>query len=121
VPLFDRLDVWKKAHVWVLNIYRFSSDFPGAERFGLTSQLRRAAASVPANLAEGQRRNSPADFAHFIDIAAGSLAEAQYFALLAHDLKYLSDEHYGMLSEDADQIEKMLTALARTLRRRIQR
>ncbi len=116
MPLFSRLDVWQKAHTMVLEVYQLTSSFPDAERYGIVSQLRRAAFSVPANIAEGQRRNSPKDFAHFLDVALGSLAEVQYFALLSRDLQYMTDESYAQLSLQMDEIERMLTAFVATLR-----
>jgi four helix bundle protein len=85
---FRDLIVWQKAHEFVLGIYRFSRRFPDDERFGLTSQLRRAAVSVPANIAEGFPKRGTADKARFFNTAQGSLEEARYDLLLAEDLGY---------------------------------
>lgn len=83
---FTDLKVWRRGHSLVLGIYRATATFPAEERFGLVSQLRRAAVSVPANIAEGSQRDSPADYARFLNIAQGSLAEVQYLLLFARDL-----------------------------------
>ena len=85
---FRDLKVWQKAHNVVLAVYRASAEFPAAERFGLTSQLRRAAVSIPANIAEGCVRSSDADFARFLHISLGSASEVDYYLLLARDLKF---------------------------------
>jgi four helix bundle protein len=80
---FKELKVWQKAHQWVLEIYRVTASFPLEERYGLVSQLRRSAASVPANIAEGRGRKSEREFARYLDIAAGSASETEYHILLA--------------------------------------
>jgi four helix bundle protein len=85
---FRELVVWQKAHALVLEVYRASQEFPKAEQFGLTSQLRRAAASVPTHIVEGYRRRSRPDKARFFNIAEASLDEAHYFMILAQDLGY---------------------------------
>src|ERR1041385_8199135 len=85
---FDDVDVWKRAHAFVLEVYRFTEAFPKYELFGLTSQLRRAAVSVPANFAEGFKKRSHADKARIYNIAQGSLEECRYYFILARDLKY---------------------------------
>jgi four helix bundle protein len=83
---FQDVEVWRKAHAWVLKIYAFSARFPFDERFGLTSQLRRAAVSVPANFAEGFKKLGLADKVRFYNIAQGSLEECRYYLILAKDL-----------------------------------
>jgi len=85
---FQDLIVWKKAHEMVLDVYRQSTDFPKSEIYGLTSQLRRSAISVPANIAEGFKKKGKADKLKFLNIAQGSLEETRYFLILAADLKY---------------------------------
>lgn len=85
---FRDLIVWQKAHQFVLEVYRFSQSFPNEERFGLTSQLRRAAVSVPANIAEGFPKRGPSDKTRYYNIAQGSLEESHYYLLLAKDLGY---------------------------------
>jgi len=83
---FKELIVWQKAHQFVLEIYRFTRGFPADERFGLTSQIRRAAVSVPANIAEGFPKRGPIDKTRFFNIAQGSLEEVHYYLILAKDL-----------------------------------
>jgi four helix bundle protein len=80
---FQDVEVWKKAHAWVLNVYRFTEKFPRHELFGLTSQLRRAAVSIAANFAEGFKKKGHADKARFYNIAKGSLEECRYYMILA--------------------------------------
>lgn len=106
---FQDLIVWQKAHHWVLAIYQFSADFPRTELYGLTSQLRRAAVSVPANVAEGFKKKGPADKKRFFNIAQGSLEESRYYLILARDL------HYGdsqKLLEQLDEVGRLLNAYA---------
>jgi four helix bundle protein len=85
---FQDLLVWQKAHQFVLSVYRLTDGFPKNELFGLTSQFRRAAVSIPANIAEGFRKRSKADKARFMNIAQGSLEECRYYLILSNDLKY---------------------------------
>ena len=82
---FPDVAVWQKAHAWVLAVYRLTESFPRHELFGLTSQLRRAAVSIPANFAEGYKKRSTADKARFYNIAQGSIEECRYYLILAHD------------------------------------
>jgi four helix bundle protein len=85
---FQDLVVWQKAHQFVLEIYRFTDKFPQKEIYGLTSQIRRSAVSIPANIAEGFRKRGRADKARFLNISEGSLEETRYYLILAHDLQY---------------------------------
>jgi four helix bundle protein len=85
---FQDLDAWKKAHAFVLSVYRLTTGFPKCEIYGLTSQLRRAAVSIPANIAEGFVKRGLADKARFFNIAQGSLEECRYYLILASDLHY---------------------------------
>ena len=85
---FEDVGVWKKAHEFVLGVYRLTEKFPRQERFGLTAQLRRAAASIPANFAEGFKKKGVADKLRFYNIAQGSLEECRYYLILAQDLGY---------------------------------
>ena len=107
---FRDLLVWQKAHGLTLDVYRASSSFPSDERFGLTSQLRRSAASVPANIAEGCGRDGERELARFIAIAAGSASETEYHLLLARDLGYLPRESHADLDRRINEIKKMLRA-----------
>jgi four helix bundle protein len=85
---FEDVELWKKAHAWVLAIYRLTEGFPRHELFGLVSQLRRAAVSVPANFAEGFKKRGKADKVRFYNTAQGSLEECRYYLILARDLGY---------------------------------
>ncbi len=85
---FEQLIVWQKAHQFVLGIYRLTENFPRNETYGLTSQLRRAAVSIPANIAEGFKKRGRADKVRFMNIAQGSLKECRYYLILAKDLNY---------------------------------
>ena len=105
------LKVWQRSHALVLEVYRLTSTFPGDERFGLTSQLRRAASSVPSNIAEGSKRAHRKDYARFLNIAEGSAAELEYFVILARDLGFLERERsVGVLAE-IDELARMIYAL----------
>lgn len=85
---FQQLIVWQRAHQFVLEVYRFTENFPRSEIYGLTSQFRRAAISIPANIAEGFKKRGRADKARFLNIAQGSVEECRYFLILAKDLNY---------------------------------
>ncbi len=113
---FRDIKVWQKSHELVLRIYEVSSEFPTDERFGICSQLRRAAVSVPANIAEGSKRIGRAEYARFLNIAniaEASLAETQYLLILARDLGYLKSEQ--ALEEETREVEVMLHALRTTV------
>ena len=112
---FKELSVWQKAHQMVLEVYRITRMFPSDERFGLVSQLRRSAASVPANIAEGCGRNSDRDFSRFLSIAAGSASETEYHILLAHDLKFIERSDYLELDQRINEIKRMLNAFMQQL------
>jgi len=116
---FHGLLVWQKSHALALGVYRLTKPFPTDERFGLTSQLRRAAASIPANLAEGCGRGSESEFARFTQIAMGSAAEVEYHLLLAKDLRYITDEHFSTATNDVQEVKRMLTSLLKTVRGQI--
>lgn len=107
---FEDLIVWQKAHAFALSIYRLTQAFPKNETYGLTAQLRRAAVSVQANIAEGFKRRGKPDKARFMNVAEGSLEEARYYLRLAHDLGYLASPQLG---QESAEIGKMLTAYVR--------
>ena len=113
---FHELKVWQKAHELTLAVYRATVDFPRAELYGLTSQLRRASASVAANLAEGCGRSGDAEFARFCSIAMGSASELEYHLLLARDLKLFKPSDYEKLAPRAIELKRMLTALIQKLK-----
>jgi four helix bundle protein len=108
---FQDLQVWQRAHALVLAIYRATAGFPPEERYGLTSQLRRAAVSVPSNIAEGSKRSSRPDYARLLNIAEGSLAETEYLLILSRDLEYLAAESAATLLSETDEIARMLSSL----------
>jgi four helix bundle protein len=112
---FKELKVWQKAHQFTLAVYRHTANFPPEERFGLTVQLRKAASSVPSNIAEGCGRTSDREFAHFLGIAAGSASEAEYQLLLAKDLTYLQPHVHRDLDNQVNEIKRMLNAFIKTL------
>ncbi len=112
---FRQLEVWKKAHELTLDLYRISTNFPSEERFGITSQLRRAAASIGANLAEGCGRDTDSDFKRFVHIARGSAFEVEYHILLAKDLEMISAANNESLNAKINEVKRMLFGLARFL------
>lgn len=113
---FTKLKAWKRAHRFVLQVYSESRGFPSDERFGITSQIRRSAASIPANIAEGAGRATGPDFARFVDFALGSANETEYHLILAHDLGFMSEASYEFLLGQLREIRKMTTALHQTLK-----
>jgi four helix bundle protein len=109
------LKVWQKAHQLTLAVYQITATFPREELYGLTSQLRRCSASIPANLAEGCGRNGDAELARFCSIAMGSASEWEYHLLLAKDLKLIQAKDHAELSQRATELKRMLTALIQKL------
>lgn len=116
IESYEDLVVWQKAHQFVLNIYKTSFSFPSHEQFGLTSQLRRAAISIPANISEGSKRQYNKELVQFLFVAKGSLGEAEYYLRLAKDLNYMSLEDYDKLYQQCDEIGRMLAGLIKSLR-----
>ena len=112
---FRQLKVWQKAHQLTLAIYQLTASFPREEIYGLTAQMRRAAASIPANLAEGCGRNSDAELARFSSIAAGSASELEYHLLLAKDLNLIQLNDNPLLAEQIVEIKRMLTVFVQKL------
>lgn len=108
VKSFEDLIVWQKSHQLTLSIYKSTSVFPDEEKFGIISQMRRAAYSVPSNIVEGHARESRKEFFNFLNIAYASLSELKYFILLAKDLNYLGENDYSDLSINADEVSKIL-------------
>jgi four helix bundle protein len=105
---FRELKVWEKSHKLTLAIYKATAHFPREEIYGLTSQIRRASASIPANIAEGCGRNSIMELAHFLHIAMGSASELDYHLLLAHDLNFQDHTEYEQLAGELREIKRML-------------
>lgn len=118
IKSFRELEVWQKAHALVLDVYRVTTEFPERERFGITSQLRRAAASVPANIAEGFGRRGTGELLQFLAISNGSLEETRYFLMLSSDLRFLPAEEFRRLEQNCSSVGQMLGALTRSLRNR---
>jgi four helix bundle protein len=106
---FRDLVVWRKAHEFVLAVYAFTAGLPKQETYGLALQMRRAAVSIPANIAEGFRRRSKAEKAHYMNIAEGSLEESRYYLILAHDLGYGDTTKLASALED---VSRLLNAYA---------
>lgn len=112
----DNYEVMDFAHELALHVYRVTDSFPREEQFGITSQLRRAASSVPLNIAEGAGRGTDRDFARFIRIALGSANELDYAFRLSRDLGYLTSEDQQALQERVERVRRMLSGLGRALR-----
>ncbi len=98
-----------------LDVYKLTASFPHEERYGLTSQIRRSAVSVPSNIAEGCGRGSDADFARFLQIAMGSASELEYQVLLAHDLRFLKESDYNPCTSQVQEVKRMLSAFLKKL------
>lgn len=109
---FEQVGVWQKAHALVLATYRATECFPKHELFGLVSQMRRSAVSIPANFAEGYKKRGRNDKARYLNIAQGSIEELRYYLILASDLGYLNSEQ---LQRDLEEVSRMLGAYLRRL------
>ena len=112
---YRELKVWERGHELTLEVYRVTRAFPKDELYGLVSQVRRAASSVPANIAEGCGRTGDKELARFMTIASGSAFELDYHFLLARDLGYLQDEVYQALHTSVTEIRRMLNAFIQKL------
>jgi four helix bundle protein len=108
---FRQLTVWQKSHALALMVYTLTRIFPTEERYGLTSQMRRAAASIPANIAEGCGRSAKAELRQFLYVSFGSASELEYFSMLAHDLCLLPDPAFRKLETNVHEVKRMLTGL----------
>ena len=111
----EKLDLWKKAIEFVVAIYKVTDDFPKDEKFGLTSQLRRASVSIVANIAEGAGRRTSNEFRQFLSHSQGSASEVDTELVIAERLHYLNKSDYERLAEDLDHIGRMITRLSQTL------
>ncbi|MDY6951845.1 MAG: four helix bundle protein [Thermodesulfobacteriota bacterium] len=109
---FQDLVVWQKAHEFVLSVYRTTRGFPRDETYGLTSQFRRAAVSIPANIAEGFRKAGKADKYRFMNIAQGSVEECRYYIILSRDLGYVAED---VLMLQLEEVSKLLDAYAKAI------
>jgi four helix bundle protein len=115
----EKLDVWRKSIDFVVALYKATEVFPKEEKFGLTSQLRRAAVSIAANIAERAARRSDKEFAHFLSNSQGSTSEVETELLIAHKLHYCPEVDYLALRSSLDEIGRMLTGLSQHLEQRI--
>ncbi|MGA2422499.1 MAG: four helix bundle protein [Terriglobales bacterium] len=113
---FRNLRVWEKSHQLTLDVYTSSKAFPRDEMFGLTSQMRRASASIGMNIAEGCCRKGDTEMARFLQIAMGSASELEYQFLLAHDLDYLHNPAYERLTAQVEEVKKMLSSLMKKVK-----
>jgi four helix bundle protein len=111
VQHFRNLKVWQRSHQLVLDLYKLTVSFPSHERFGLTSQLRRSAASVPTNIAEGSKRQGQQDFSRFLNMAEGSLSETEYLVMLSSDLGYFPGREPEHVLVEISEIARMLHSL----------
>ena len=116
---YRELKVWQKSIDFAESVYLLSSEFPADERFGMTSQIRRSAVSVAANIAEGAERHGAREFLHFLGIASGSLAETSTFLLLAQRLRFAEPDKIRQVQVQGEEIGRMLNGLKHSLRRRI--
>ncbi|MFZ3121803.1 MAG: four helix bundle protein [Thermodesulfovibrionales bacterium] len=112
---YQELEVWKKAIELVTDIYRITKTFPNEEIYALTSQVRRAAISVPANIAEGWGRNMTKEYIQFLRIARGSLLEVETHLIVSRNLQYLNDQPFGIILQKIQEINKMLNSLINSL------
>jgi four helix bundle protein len=113
---FRDIKAWQKSHELVLLAYRCTVGFPNSERYGLTSQIRRAAVSVPANIAEGCGRNSDADIARFLHIAMGSASELEYLFVVSRDLGFVAADTHTDLQGSVVEVKRMLTGFIQKLK-----
>lgn len=113
---FRELKVWEKSHKLTLDVYKATAGFPQEELYGLTSQIRRSCASIPANIAEGCGRDGDAELARFSRIAAGSASELEYHLLLANELNFLNNSDHGKLTKEVTEIKRMLTSFIQKLK-----
>lgn len=112
---YRKLKVWQDAHVLVKEVYRATAAFPKDERYGLSAQIRKAAVSIGANIAEGAGRRTPADFGRFLDISAGSANEVEYYLLLVADLGWIPTGHRDSLSGQVSEVRSEIVGLRKAL------
>lgn len=113
---FRKQKVWEKSHALTLEVYKVTENFPREEVYGLTSQIRRACASIPANIAEGCGKDGDADFARFLQISRGSASELEYHILLAKDLGFLKQDDYNQLNKETNEVKQMLPNFIKKLK-----
>lgn len=113
---FRDLKVWKRAHELILRIYKITSDFPREEVYGLTSQIRRASASIATNISEGCGRSRDTELARFIEIAIGSASELEYLLHLSRDLEFINESDYLSMNAETVEVKKMLISFFKKLK-----
>ncbi|MCK3683170.1 four helix bundle protein [Maribellus sp. YY47] len=113
---FKNLKIWQKGINLVVDIYQTSQNFPTEELYGLTSQMKRSAVSIPSNIAEGSGRNSDKDFSRFLDISLGSSFELETQIIIAHKLSFINDEKFKELTDDIQEEQKMITGLQKSIK-----
>ncbi|MCA9381140.1 four helix bundle protein [Candidatus Dojkabacteria bacterium] len=113
---FRNLKIWVNSHKYTLKVYEMTSTFPSHEKYGVISQICRAASSVPTNIAEGCGRNSDADFSRFIVMAIGSISETESLLILCKDLKYISEDKYTLMQNELNSIKMMLISFLKSLK-----
>jgi four helix bundle protein len=119
ISRFSDLTVWQKAHELTLETYRLTEKFPRSEQFGIISQMRRAAASVSANIAEGFGRRTTNELLRCLQISRGELEETRYFLILSRDLGHISASEFGNMKERCDSVGQLINALGRSLKNRL--
>ena len=115
---FKEVFAWQKAHEFVVMVYETTKQYPSFERFGLYSQFQRAAVSIPANIAEGYRRDGMNDKLRFLNIAQGSLEECRYYILLSKDLQYISIETYDSMNSAIEETSRLLNVYYKGIKNR---
>lgn len=111
----ERIIAWQKGHQFVLELYKATAGFPREEQYGITSQIRRAAVSIPANIAEGKARGTDKDYVRFLYIARASCAEVEYLLLLSRDLGFFAEDQFTNLDSSVREVGKVLNGLIRSL------
>jgi len=119
VKSFQDLTVWREAHKLTLEVYKLTAGFPGTEKYGIASQLRRCSSAVPANLAEGFGRPTTRELLRCLQIARGELEETRYFVLLSRDLGYVTAKDCEDVGRDCNTVGRLINALGSSLKKRL--
>lgn len=114
---YKKINAWERSHRFFLGIYELTEQFPSDEKFGIISQLRRAALSIPTNIAEGCGRSTERELVRFMDIASGSASEVDYLLYLAMELNYIDQDQYDTASNELTEIRKMISGYIKTVRK----
>jgi four helix bundle protein len=121
VKSFEDLTVWQEAHKLTLEVYKLTAGFPGTEKYGIVSQLRRCSSAVPANIAEGFGRATTRELLRCLQIARGEIEETRYFILLSRDLGYVSAQDWEKMRQHCESVGRLINALGSSLKRRLGR